>query len=292
MQTDTDRMTASHGRIRRFIFYYVAALMLTCQGLFLLLELGFDFDPRFMVWLVPAPIPIGLAVAALLIEGPEPARQEPRAWTSWALAGLAMFGLWAGSYFVVGKVTDPSRVRFLPAILEAHIPLRPSFTLLYITLYPIFGLPFFVVRERPMFQRLVAGYLLMFVACSIAFLAIPIAFDRPPLPPPPHDFGTWVLSIVRGTDPAWNCMPSEHCTAAMIAALATWEACRKAGAFALLGALLIGVSTLFTKQHYVVDVLAGYGLAFAIHWALRWAKSFEPWKRQSTVNGRRSTAES
>lgn len=276
----------SSGRVRRLLFHYLLFLMLTLLGVFALLEYaGLNFDPRWMVWLVPGVIPVSLAVLSTWAEGEGPARREPAAWTQYALIGLAMFAVWAGVYFLVGKLTDPSRVRYLPMYLEARIPLRPSYTLVYILLYPIFLLPYFVIRDRAAIQRLVAADLLMFATCSAAFLAVPVAFDRPALPTGTNEFGIWVLEIVRGSDPAWNCLPSEHCAAAMVAALAIWEGNRKVGAFALFAALMIGVSTLYTKQHYVVDVLAGYGVSFSIHWALRWSKSFAPSPSGATDNG-------
>lgn len=276
MSATRDRASVSSGRLRRLIFHYIFFLMVTLLVVFGLIEfVGLDFDPQWMVWLVPAVIPVSLSVLFTWAEGTKPATEEPAAWPHYALVGLVCFGIWAGVYFLTGKFTDPTRVRYLPMYLEAHIPLHSSFAVVYILLYPIFLLPFFVIRDRATFQRLVAADLLMFATCSAAFLAVPVAFDRPPLPSPPPDFGLWVLTLVRGSDPAWNCLPSEHCAAAMVAALAIWENNRKVGAFAIFATLMIGVSTLYTKQHYVVDVLAGYGVSFSIHWALRWSRSFE-----------------
>ena len=264
------------GRIRRFFFHYVLFVMVGPQAIFVLMQLGgFDFDPRVMVWAIPALIPISLALLFVYVEGEQAPRAEPAAWVGWALGGAAMFGVWAGSYFLVGQGVDPARVRYLSSALEDQIPFRPTFALVYILLYPIFLLPFLVVRERAAFRRLVVGDLLLLATCSVAFLVFPVAFDRPALGPP-RDLGTWVLSLVHGTDPAWNCLPSEHCAVAMLAALTIWEANRRIGAFAFVSALLIGLSTLFTKQHYLVDVVAGYGVSLCIFFALRWAKGLEP----------------
>jgi membrane-associated phospholipid phosphatase len=277
MHQKDDTTVPYTGFVRRFLMHYLVVLMVLCEALYVLCGLlGIDFDSQIMAWLVPSVLPISLALFLVAVEGREAASQEPAASMRWALLGALMFGIWAGLYFLVGRLVDPTRVRFLPIFLESRIAFEPSYSLLYILLYPIFLLPFFVVRDRVALRRLIAADLLMFVTCTLAFLAFPVAFDRPGLPPPPYDFGTWVLSLVRGSDPAWNCLPSEHCAAAMIAALAIWESNRKLGIFALFSTFLIGVSTLYTKQHYVVDVMAGYIAAFTIHWTLRWSKSFEP----------------
>lgn len=284
MKPRSDTGLHASGRVRRFFLFYIASLLGGLEVVFGLVEYGgYDFEPGPMLWIVPVVLPVSLALLWAASEGKGAGAQEPGAWGRWGLVALGMFALWAGLYFLVGRCTDPARVRMLPATFEATIPFRTSYALLYVMLYPIFLLPFFAVRDRLAFQRLVAADLLMFAACSATFLALPIAFDRPPLPAGPQDFGTWVLALVRGSDPPWNCLPSEHCAAAMVAALATWEADRRMGAFAFFTAILIGISTLFTKQHYLVDVLSGYGLAASIHFALRWSRSFEGETRLGTA---------
>lgn len=280
----SDRASHASGRIRRFLLFYIAAILGGLEVVFGLIEYGgYDFEPGAMIWIIPFVIPTAVALLWTASEDGKASAREPGQWPRWALVSLGMFALWAGLYFLVGRYTDPARVRTLPAHFEATIPLRTSYALLYVMLYPIFLLPFFAVKDRLAFQRLVAADLLMLATCSATFLAIPIAFDRPPLPAGPWDLGTWVLALVRGSDPPWNCLPSEHCAAAMVAALATWESDRKMGAFAFFTAILIGVSTLFTKQHYLVDVLSGYGVAVSIHFALRWSRSFEGETKMGSV---------
>jgi len=50
-----------------------------------------------------------------------------------------------------------------------------------------------------------------------------------------------------------------------VSALTSYRVHRGVGLAALLWATLIGASTLFTKQHYVVDVIAGALMAFAAY---------------------------
>jgi membrane-associated phospholipid phosphatase len=245
--------------------------MIVLEAVFILAEwLRISCSPEYMIWLVPGPVPLAIALGAAMLEGNNQADQEPSEWIRWAIAGIIMFSLWASTYFLAGLLTEPSRVRYLSVSIESNIPMRPNYSLLYLLLYPIFMLPFFIVRKRAHFYQLIVADAFMLLICTVIFLAVPVAFERPPLLTPPSDFGTWVLLVIRGADPAWNCMPSEHCAAAMIAALSTREASRKWGIFAFVATIGIGISTLFTKQHYLGDVLAGYGLAFALHYGIRW----------------------
>src|SRR5207249_120214 len=56
-----------------------------------------------------------------------------------------------------------------------------------------------------------------------------------------------------------------HVAHAFVSALTCYRVHRGVGIAALLWASLIGVSTLFTKQHYVVDVIAGLLLAYVAY---------------------------
>ncbi len=254
--------------IRRALFWLVAGSMVGLELAFVLVELGVPIPPMVGVACVVVLFPVGLAVTMVRREAGREAALEPEAWPRWALLGAFMTAAWAGIYLLVGELVDPARVQYWPLSVERHIPVRPAFSLLYVLLYPIFIFPYFVVRDRQVLRRLVWADVAMFVICTAFFLLLPIGVQRPPAPVDEH-LGGWVLKLVWGNDFAWNCMPSEHCMAAMIASLAIWEGNRRVGAFALFSTVLIGVSTLFTRQHYAVDVLAGYSLALLVHYSLR-----------------------
>ncbi len=269
--------TGSGTALGRFLYWYLLLLMVQLEVLYLLAgPLGLAFSPRLMLWLVPAGIPIPAALLACALERAR-GKEIKGELTSWVRlrAALAMFVAWAGAYFLSGLLTDPERVRYLPLLIEEQIALTPSYSLLYILLYPIFFLPFFVIRERAQLKLLVRAYALMVGICTLCFWVLPIGMERPPLPEAPGDLGVWILSLVQGNDPSWNCLPSEHCAAALIAALACYEADKRVGLFALLSTFLIGFSTLFTKQHYLADIVAGYSLAVALHFGVRWGLSKE-----------------
>ena len=66
-------------------------------------------------------------------------------------------------------------------------------------------------------------------------------------------------------DPPYNCFPSLHVAHSFVSALTCLRLHRRLGGVALVAASLVGLSTLFTKQHYVVDVVAGAALAYAAY---------------------------
>lgn len=61
-------------------------------------------------------------------------------------------------------------------------------------------------------------------------------------------------------DSSANSFPSLHVSLAWLAAFSVCDEYGKKGLIALIGALLITVSTMTTKQHYFIDVIAGLAL--------------------------------
>ena len=76
-------------------------------------------------------------------------------------------------------------------------------------------------------------------------------------------FAVWGLRFLYDADPPYNCCPSLHVAHSFVSALACYRVHRTLGFVAISCASLVGVSTLFTKQHYVADVIAGILLALA-----------------------------
>jgi membrane-associated phospholipid phosphatase len=90
------------------------------------------------------------------------------------------------------------------------------------------------------------------------YLLFPVYFQRPHLEV--TSFHTWLLSI-EYLDRPYNHFPSLHVTTSWLAVHAS-QVSRgsKVGLAAV--ATGISVSTLFVKQHYVVDVVYGFVLAW------------------------------
>ncbi|MBL6975263.1 MAG: phosphatase PAP2 family protein [Deltaproteobacteria bacterium] len=271
----TSNPAVTHGALRRFLFYYIFFLIVVQQGLFVLvggLDIGFDINPALRVWLFVAVVPLTLTVWRVLAERGELAGFAWEHWIPWAVTGFLMCGFWSGGYFGVGILTDPANARLLPPEWERFdkfVPFVPSYAFLYICVYPLFVLPFFRATKNGDLLRLVIGLVVMLAISYTIFLTMPVTFPRPDLPEN-QSFPVWLMQIVHGQDPPWNCLPSTHCAVALLSALALYEASPRLGAWGLLTAFLIALSTVFTKQHYIVDAIAGFALAGLTFWLLKW----------------------
>lgn len=158
------------------------------------------------------------------------------------------------------------RAAHVPSLpLDAMVPLEPAWALLYGALYFfLIALPVFLLREPTHLRRTVYAFLMIWMTAYVCFLLYPTAAPRPAAIPS-AGFAAWGLSLLYSADPPVNCFPSLHVAHSVLAALTCARVHRRVGIFALACAGLVALSTLFTKQHYVLDVAAGIALATVAH---------------------------
>ena len=158
----------------------------------------------------------------------------------------------------------PGRVLHAPEVaLDRLVPLQPAWAMVYGSLYLfLILLPLFVVRQSAQIRRTLLAYLAVWGAAYVCFLLYPTAAPRP-ASVAGSGFAVWGLKFLYQADPPFNCFPSLHVAHSAVSAMASYLVHRGVGIVAAVCALLVGVSTLFTKQHYVLDVVAGIALAAA-----------------------------
>ena len=185
--------------------------------------------------------------------------------SSQILFGIVLFVVWAAGYFAIAHVNYHREVVQLAVSLDRSIPFIPEFSLLYLTLYPMFLLPFFYVKDGEFFRLMAYAYLTLMVICYAVFLMYPVAMPRPTTWTGP-DLSIWILGMIYRNDNARNCFPSMHAAMSMMAALTLLEINRLRGWIALFVTFSLGAAALFIRQHFIVDIFAGFVLAFVVYY--------------------------
>ena len=148
---------------------------------------------------------------------------------------------------------------------DRAVPLQPAWALIYGSLYVfLIALPVFVVRQEQHIRRTFWAYLAVWIAAYVCFLVYPTVAPRPSRVVG-DGFAVWGLRSLYGADPPYNCFPSLHVAHSFVSALTCYRVHRELGLAALLCASLVSLSTLFTKQHYIVDVMAGMLMALVAY---------------------------
>jgi membrane-associated phospholipid phosphatase len=163
-------------------------------------------------------------------------------------------------YHVVVAI-NRGRTVFMPELaLDRAIPLEPVWMLAYGSIWIFAFLPVFVVRQPELTRRAMLAALTVIGVAYVGFLAYPTVLPRPETVG--EGFFAKSLEVNYELDPPYNCFPSLHVAWAFVAALTCYRVHRGVGVVALVWATIIGVSTLYTKQHYVVDVIGGIAIGY------------------------------
>lgn len=168
-------------------------------------------------------------------------------------------------YFLVQALVTHSYSFMTP--LDNLIPFIPEFVWVYHTLIPtIVATAIFSMQKREVFFKTVAALSISVVVLTFFHLVLPSYYPREDIGPLSSSISLWVVELTREFDAACNTFPSGHVAFSWILCFCVGEAdCVKRkksllGVY-LLWATLISLSTLFLKQHYIFDVVAGIVLA-------------------------------
>ena len=154
--------------------------------------------------------------------------------------------------------------RGMELAIDRMIPYRPGWVWIYSFLYyPIILYVNLIVESPRHFAEIAVSYLFLLFSQMAFFLLFPVEtpeswrqLNRR------RNLSERFLAFVQGFDQRSNCFPSMHCSVAMLTSMHLYPTL---GPVAFTFTALIGISCLFTKQHYVADLPAGILLGWAIY---------------------------
>ena len=178
---------------------------------------------------------------------------------------VLIFGLFNFiTYFSIQALVTTNRFDFMTS-LDTIIPLVPNFIWVYHTLLPVVMITMIaLMKKRDVFFLAFFSFMLTSFILSIFYVLFPSFYPRGGIDV--ACASTWLMELTRGIDSAHNTFPSGHVAFSWLLVLAvsnatyiqqrTWLKISY-----VIWALLISISTLVLKQHYIVDVASGIVLA-------------------------------
>jgi membrane-associated phospholipid phosphatase len=188
----------------------------------------------------------------------------------WVVLGNAVGGM---GYLAVNHLVGDGPFHHLTLPLDVAIPFVPAFVLAYMLVYVTPAMMGFFLTDRAELYRTCFAFGLNCIICFAIFLLWPVEYPRI-VPLPDTIFGR-LLAFVHVLDRPVNCFPSHHIATSFTTFFAIARQNRKWGAVFGVAAALVALSTVFVKQHYVVDIPAGIAVA-----CLTYVVSFPPRKRR------------
>jgi membrane-associated phospholipid phosphatase len=162
-------------------------------------------------------------------------------------------------YFWCQRRTQ-KRARRFSFKLDNAIRLRPWWVWIYSgAYYPAFGVVVLSTKDLRSFNYMAFSYLLLLGLQMLIFLLFPVEVppgwrqSRPNAPSRSQN----LLSFVQRFDARGTCFPSMHISVATLTALHTVRNTNCGWALPASFVMLIAVSCVLTKQHYIMDVPGG-----------------------------------
>lgn len=153
-------------------------------------------------------------------------------------------------------------------VIDTKIPFLPVFFIPYCIWYlMIFIIPYYLYcKDKDKFIKYTMAYILCSMIGNIVFISYPSTVARPTVTG--TDIFSLIAKFIYWIDTPTNCFPSLHCAISMLFILYICES-KNTNIITKISvciiSILIMLSTLFTKQHVVVDFISGDMLALIVY---------------------------
>lgn len=172
---------------------------------------------------------------------------------------ILVFAGWLIMYFIVNRrQAIAAEHMVMVSDYDRAIPYIPLFALVYFSTYIFVIQPFFVISNPRQFNVMVISFAVISLLYSTFHAIVPSKVERIENVKQDGISGR-MLDVFQGICQPYGNFPSLHVGLSVPVVMANYLVFGlKGGLIALFCAILIAVSTLFTKQHYIMDVLAGF----------------------------------
>lgn len=170
--------------------------------------------------------------------------------------------------------------RSIETALDQMIPFVPAFVLPYAYwfLYVFAGLLFLAFVDGKKFYGLLSSIVSGMLVCFVIFYFFPTTVARPEITG--NGFFDFGMRIVYGMDNPYNCFPSIHVLNSMLVCMFLMSYNKSIGfnIWNVTSNVLIILSTLFVKQHFVLDAVSAIVIAIVMYMIFSkehiWEKKF------------------
>ena len=183
----------------------------------------------------------------------------------WPLFILAFIG--------IEHLDVAGRMHEVHCFLDDIIPFNEFFVLPYFTWHPliVIVLAYTLVNETDNFRNLMKFFILTFTVTMIIYLIYPTYLNIRPESFERDNILVWITSLLYSIDNPVNVCPSLHITGCLGLLFASWDTRGRDSipkkVFMAFAVAFICASTLFMKQHSVIDVIVAVPISF-IGWVI------------------------
>ena len=168
---------------------------------------------------------------------------------------ILIFLLILSSYFIINLLNYGRPVYDLGINIDDQIPFLNWFVYFYILYFILMFVPFLFIENK----KVTLYYGISIVIANFFFIFLPTSIFRPFIES--TNVTNYLVNLVYFLDKPYNLFPSLHAALLTLGSYLLFSY-KKDLAYKLLPLFLLSlVSTLFIKQHYLLDILSGIVLA-------------------------------
>ena len=180
------------------------------------------------------------------------------------------------SFFYLISKLSPFEMHVLGNSFDDKIPFIPVFIYFYVGWYlMLFVVPFLFLKdnEKTFYKYIISTFICISICCLIYFIYPTTIIREPTLS---SGITSFVVKFIYAIDtPILNCFPSMHCIICFMFMFYTWGL-KNTNKYLKITiqilSLLVILSTVFVKQHVVIDIISALVIAIIVYFVSRYIK--------------------
>lgn len=152
--------------------------------------------------------------------------------------------------------------------IDRAVPFLPHTVWIYTSEYYLFLTVYLLCKDVQNLNRYAYAFLALQSVSVLIFVFWPTTYPRDlfPLPEDLDPLTYWLFTSLRQTDNPASCAPSLHVSSVYLSSYMFLNEQRGKFPFFFLWATAVALTTLTTKQHYLIDVITGFLMSVIIYW--------------------------
>jgi membrane-associated phospholipid phosphatase len=185
----------------------------------------------------------------------------------------------AGGVYLLSNHFPLTTPRYLPmSWIDQAIPLVPWTVWIYISETFLFFTAYFLFKDMTNANKYIYSFLGLQLVSVAIFWFWPTTYPRAeyPLPSDLDALTFYVFNGLRNLDSPGNCCPSLHVSSCYLTSFIFLDEQKEKFPIFFCWATAVAVTTLTTKQHYIIDIATGFLMAVIFYYIFHRFVSYRP----------------
>lgn len=189
--------------------------------------------------------------------------EQPYSVTRKTMGLILLVSFYTIGYLSINRLNDYRNHYYDVSLwFEKDIPFVPSAIIGYSFVFLLVAILYLIIDSMRDFWDMFIRFSIMILLCFIIFLIFPVRMDLRPDVSMANDWITELVCFYFWIDHPYNLFPSMHLSASFFSAFYCMRKGPIIGWITMIMAMIVGISVVLLKQHYIMDVVAGFIVAW------------------------------